>query len=560
MIEINTIWILLCGTLVIFMQAGFAMLETGSTRVKNKGNIVMKNIVDLCIGAPLFVVLGFGLMYGDGNGFIGNLDLLLQEDYSNFLPDGVSLYSFIFFQLAFCATAATIVSGSMSERTKFTSYCIFVATISVIIFPIVGHWVWGGGWLNNMGFYDFAGATVVHTVGGISAMVGAWIVGPRLGKYSKDGKAKAINGYSVTFSALGVLILWFGWYGFNGGSTLITEGFGNDIGLVFLNTTMSACVATVSAMLISKIFYKKADISLGINAALSGLVAITAGSNSVGVGSAAVIGMIAGTMLVISIAFIEKKLKIDDPVGAVSAHGVSGIIGTILVGVFSLEKGLIYTGNTNFLAVQVLGVFAVVAFTLITAFITFKLLEMTVGLRVEKNVEIDGLDMHEHGLMTVADDFTNEIEEMLKEEIDIPVNTTNIPPEIAVPVKIRESDGSQLTKIEIVLSPKKFNRLKQELNKIDITGMTVSKVLGCGIQKGETELYRGSPLEVKLLPKIKVEIVVAKVPVELVISTAQKALYTGHIGDGKIFVYGIDEAVKIRTGQRGFDAMQGLQD
>lgn len=562
MLETNLVWILLCGSMVIFMQAGFAMLETGSTRLKNKGNIVMKNFIDLCVAAPLFIALGFGFMYGQGNGFIGNLDILLKDDYSAFLPDGVSLYSFIFFQLAFCATAATIVSGAMAERTKFMAYCLYTAIISTFIFPIVGHWVWGGGWLSELGFHDFAGSTVVHTVGGVAALVGAWLVGPRIGKYSKTGKAKVITGYSVTFSALGIFILWFGWYGFNGGSILFSKSSIDDLGIVFINTTIATCMATLSGMITSKIRYKKADISLTMNSALAGLVAITASSDCVNVGSAALIGIIAGLVLVLSIGFIEKRLKIDDPVGAISAHGISGIIGTVSVGLFSKDNGIFYTGDIEFLFVQVLGVLAIVVFTFVTTMVALKLIDFVIGLRVEKNIEIEGLDLHEHGLKAVYDDFASDIEEILDIDTDNLFENEDIivPIEKAIPVTNNMISNSNLIKIEVVCKPTKFEKLKRDLNKIGVTGMTVSKVLGCGVQKGMSEFYRGTAVEVKLLPKIKVEVVVSKVPVELVIETARKALYTGHIGDGKMFIYSIDEVVKIRTGERGTGAMQGIQD
>ena len=580
MSSVNMIWILLCGAMVIFMQAGFAMLETGFTRAKNAGNIVMKNIMDICIGAPLFIIIGFGVMYGGGNGIIGKLDLMLRKDYSSILPEGVSLYAFIFFQLAFCATAATIVSGAMAERTKFSAYCIYSAVISAVVFPIIGHWIWGDGWLRQMGFHDFAGGTVVHTVGGISALMGAWLLGPRIGKYTKSGTSRAIPGHNITLGALGVFILWFGWYGFNGGSTLSVEGDKIElIGNIFLNTTIAATVSAVSAMVTSKIKYEKTDVSMSVNGLLAGLVAITAGCDKVNILGALVIGGVTGVVLVNTIDIIDKKLKVDDPVGAISAHGVSGILGTVMVGMIATDRGLFYTGNAKFFLIQLLGSFSVIVVTAIIMFIVFKLIDLTVGLRVDTVVEIEGIDSHEHGLKSAYGDFliNDYLDKAEREEIEKLVleiskdnqnagvlsDTIEALADEAVPVeKISGmNDGNpMLSKVEIIIRQSKFEVLKEAMNKIGVTGMTVTQVLGCGVQKGMSEYYRGARIDMQLLPKIKVEIVVAKVPISLVIETARKVLYTGHIGDGKIFVYDIKDAVKIRTGAKGYDAMQGLQD
>lgn len=579
MFSVNTIWILLCGAMVIFMQAGFAMLETGFTRSKNAGNIVMKNIMDICIGAPLFIIFGFGLMHGNGNGIIGKLDLMLQGDYSSILPEGVSLYAYIFFQLAFCATAATIVSGAMAERTKFSAYCVYSAVISTLVFPVIGHWIWGNGWLSQMGFHDFAGGTVVHTVGGMSALVGAWLLGPRIGKYTKNGESKAIPGHNITLGALGVLILWFGWYGFNGGSALFMEGDKVELaGKIFLNTTMAATVSAVTAMITSKLKYKKTDVSMSVNGLLAGLVAITAGCDKVNILGAVTIGAFAGIILVNAIDIIDKKLKVDDPVGAIAAHGVSGIFGTCMVGLLATDKGLFYTGNSEFFGVQCLGSVSVAAVTAIVMFIVFRLIDITVGLRVDAVVEIEGIDSHEHGLKSAYGDFLihnylgeaerRELEKLTLEMAENkmsnePADSAEVSVDEAIPIEKLPETGSGnpvLSKVEIIIRQSKFEVLKEAMNQIGITGMTVTQVLGCGVQKGMSEYYRGSRVDMQLLPKIKVEIVVAKVPVDLVIETARKVLYTGHIGDGKIFVYDIRNAVKIRTGAKGYDAMQGLQD
>ncbi len=554
MLSINTVWILLCGALVFFMQAGFAMLETGFTRAKNAGNIVMKNIIDICIGAPLFWMIGFGIMYG------GGLDLFVKRDYAGFLPDGVSQYAFIFYQIAFCATAATIVSGAMAERTKFVAYCIYSAVISMLIYPIVGHWIWGNGWLAQLGFHDFAGGTVVHTLGGMSALAGVGLLGPRIGKYTKNGKSKAIPGHNITLSALGILILWFGWFGFNGGSILCTEG--NDLqlvaGKVFLNTILAAGTSAVSAMLTSRIKYKKPDVSMTLNGILAGLVAITAGCDLVTPFAACVIGILAGIVSVNAIGFVDRILKVDDPVGAVGVHGFCGILGTLCAGLFSTEKGFFYTGKISFFAVQALGSVCVIVFSLAVMSAIFFLIKQTVGLRVSEKEETEGLDLHEHGLNSAYGDLNqSDYRDLLNGDTKAEI----VPLENAVPIQLAASPDrarSNLSKIEIIMKQSRFEVFKQAMNQIGVTGMTVSKVVGCGMQMGQSEFYRGSQVEVNLLPKIKVEIIVASVPVDQVVNTARKVLYTGHIGDGKIFVYDVRNVIKVRTGEVDYDAMQGV--
>lgn len=556
MSSMNTMWVLICGVLIFFMQAGFAMLETGFTRAKNAGNIVMKNIIDICIGAPLFWIIGFGLMHGEGNGFIGNLDLFIRDDYSGILPEGIPLFAYVFFQLAFCATAATIVSGAMAERTRFSAYCIYSIVISAFVFPIIGHWIWGGGWLEELGFHDFAGGTAVHTLGGMSALAGAKILGPRIGKYSKKGKSNAIPGHNITLGALGILILWFGWYGFNGGSTLGIEGEEMivRVGKIFLNTTLAATASAVTAMIVSKVKYKKPDVSMTLNGILAGLVSITAGCDFVSPVGACIIGILAGVVLVHAIEFVDKILKVDDPVGAIGAHGFCGILGTICTGLFSVEKGLFYTGQTSFFAIQLLGAFVVAALSLVVMSLVFLLIKGTVGLRVSRQEEIEGLDSGEHGLSSAYGDFlTRNMNDLITEE---PYEVQELSDEDIV----LSGQGSSITKVEVIMRQSSFDRFKQAMNEIGVTGMTVMQVNGCGMQLGQGDYYRGSQTEVKLLPKLKVEIVVAKVPVDLVVNTARKVLFTGHIGDGKIFVYDVRNVVKVRTGEVDYDAMQGTME
>jgi len=561
---VSTIWVLIATVLVFFMQAGFAMVETGFTRAKNAGNIIMKNLMDFCIGTLIFWIFGFGLMFGVDNGFVGIIDFFTVGNYDSILPSGISKYSFIMFQTVFCATAATIVSGAMAERTKFSSYIIYSALISAFVYPISGHWIWGGGWLANLGFNDFAGSTAVHMVGGVAALLGAKILGPRIGKFDKKGKAHAIPGHSLTLGALGVFILWFCWFGFNGGSTLSMEnGSIESAGHIFMTTNLAAAISTFTVMVITWIKYKKPDVSMTLNGALAGLVAITAGCNAVSPIGAFFIGLIAGLVVVFGIGFIEKVLKIDDPVGAIGVHGLCGALGTILVGLFSVEKGLFYGNGFSFLGIQVLGVLSVGAWVLVTMSIAFLLIKKTVGLRASKEEEIKGLDIAEHGLLNAYADFTPMVESMYE---DIEVIQGVIPLDEAVPVQLKtsktevvENKKLKLTKVEILFNQNKFEALKTAMHAIGITGMTVTYVLGCGIQNGKTEFYRGVEVDMQLLPKVQVEIVVAKVPVKRVIETAKKILYTGNIGDGKIFVYDVENVIKVRTGEEGYDALQDVE-
>ena len=565
---VNTIWVLFGAAMVFFMQAGFSMCEAGFTRAKNTGNILMKNLMDFCIGTPAFWLVGFGLMFGAGSGVIGTFDPLVGGDYSHILPAGVPLWAFVIFQTVFCATSATIVSGAMAERTKFSAYCIYSAAISLLIYPVSGHWIWGGGWIAQMGFHDFAGSTAVHMVGGVCALIGAKILGPRIGKYDKNGKPQAILGHNLSFAALGVFILWFCWFGFNGASTvgMDSDALMDTAGRVFFNTNMAAAVACCTTLLFTWIRYKKPDVSMTYNAALAGLVGITAGCDAVSPVGAAVIGIICGILIVLAVEFFDKIAKIDDPVGAVSVHCVCGATGTILTGLFATgvttEAGLFYGGGVHLLAVQAAGVVSVAIYVAVVITIVFLAIKYTIGLRADAEDEIAGLDGSEHGLLTAYAGFAMQPDIAAEGEAVPAAVTGEVPAAEAIPVKkvpSFEEGTPKFTKIEIVCRESKFEALKNAMMKLGITGMTVSHVLGCGAQKGKPEYYRGVQVEASLLPKVQVEIVVSAVPVRKVIETAKKVLYTGHIGDGKIFVYDVENVVKVRTGEEGFDALQDVE-
>ena len=566
---VNTIWVLIGAALVFFMQAGFSMCEAGFTRAKNTGNILMKNLMDFCIGTPAFWLVGFGLMFGSGTGLFGKFDPFVRGDYSHILPAGVPLWAFAIFQTVFCATSATIVSGAMAERTKFSAYCIYSAAISLIIYPISGHWIWGGGWLAELGFHDFAGSTAVHMVGGVCALIGAKILGPRIGKYDKNRKPRAILGHNLTLAALGVFILWFCWFGFNGASTV---GMDSDVlveraGMVFFNTNLAAAVACCTTLIVTWIRYKKPDVSMTYNAALAGLVGITAGCDAVSPLGAAIMGLIFGVVIVFAVEFFDKVAKIDDPVGAISVHGICGALGTILTGLFatgsSTEKGLFYGGGFHLFGIQLLGVVTVAAYVAVLITIVFLVIKHTIGLRADAEDEIAGLDVSEHGLLTAYAGFAMLPDTTTLEDGTDPIVVTGeVPVAEAVPVKKMPSfeEGTpKFTKVEIICKESRLETLKSAMMSIGITGMTVSHVLGCGVQKGKQEYYRGVPVEATLLPKVQVDIVVSKVPVRSVIEAAKKVLYTGHIGDGKIFVYDVENVVKVRTGEEGYDALQDVE-
>jgi len=563
--EAFAIWFLIGAALVFFMQCGFAMVETGFTRAKNAGNIIMKNLMDFCIGAPVFVLLGFGLMMGEEclGGLVGMPTLGLLTDYEG---NAANWSSFVF-TLVFCATAATIVSGAMAERTKFSSYCIYSAVISAVVYPIEAGWIWNpNGWLVTRGFHDFAGSTAIHMVGGIAALIGAVMVGPRIGKYTVDkktGKKKpnAIPGHSLTLGALGVFILWFGWYGFNGAAATSTSSLAS----IFVTTTLSPAVATVVTMIFTWIKDGKPDVSMSLNASLAGLVAITAPCDCTNALGSMIIGAVSGILVVVAVEVIDKKLHIDDPVGAVAVHCVNGVWGTIAVGLFStgadgVGKGLFYGGGFKQLGIQLVGFLAVAAWTTVMMILTFTLIKKTNGLRVGRDEEIKGLDATEHNLPSAYADFMPAVAYASSDvaEVTAPV----APVEKAVPVETYTvSESPALSKVVMIFNPAKFEMIKEAMNSIGVTGMTVTNVMGCGVQKGHIRKYRGVEIEeMNLNPKMKLEMVVSAVPVEKVIESARRVLYTGNIGDGKIFVYDVEDVVKVRTGERGYDALQGEDD
>ena len=579
------VWFLIGAILVWFMQAGFAMVETGFTRAKNAGNIIMKNLMDFCLGTVVFVLLGAGLLMGEDAlfGLIGVPNLGVFTDFANYD------WSSFFFNLVFCATTATIVSGAMAERTKFLAYCIYSLVISAVVYPIEAHWVWGGGWLTNeiLGVYyvDFAGSSLIHMVGGISSFIGALILGPRWGKYlDKDGKptlvrkeakfVRAIPGHNLTVGALGVFILWFCWYGFNGAAAADMT----QLAQILVVTTVATATSTCSTMIFTWIKNKKPDVSMTLNGSLAGLVAITAGCANVDVVGAFFIGLIAGILVDVAVEVIDKKIHVDDPVGAIAVHGVNGLWGTIAVGLFSsginpvlddagnvlsAQKGLFYGGGFNMLGVQLIGILCIAAWTIVCMVALFQILKHTCGVRASKVEEIEGLDKHEHGLPSAYADFAAVplAAEMLDPE-GVPVLAESASAGVTVvdtaaPAVQASSDASaKLSKVVILTKQSKFEDLKQALNDIGVTGLTVTQVLGCGVQKGAGEYYRGVKVDMDLLPKVKVEVVVSKIPVSEVIETARKALYTGHIGDGKIFVYDVEDVVRVRTGESGYDALQ----
>ena len=574
--EVFGVWFLIGAALVFWMQAGFAMVEAGFTRAKNTGNIIMKNLMDFCIGTVVFVLIGFSFLLGeDMIGLIGKPGFDIFTSYANFD------FSNFVFNLVFCATTATIVSGAMAERTKFLSYCIYSGVISALIYPIEAHWIWGGGWLSQLGFHDFAGSCAIHMVGGISALVGAKILGPRIGKFKKDEKGKVVKvnafpGHSIALGALGVFILWLGWYGFNGAACTSIE----QLGSVFLTTTVAPAVATVVCMIFTWIKYGKPDVSMCLNASLAGLVAITAPCDVTDALGASIIGAVAGLLVVFGVWLLDHKLHIDDPVGAVAVHCMNGIWGTIAVGLFATDtapgysianasgetiKGLFYGGGFELLGLQLTGFAAVALWTVVTITITFLIIKKVVGLRVSREEEIEGLDATEHGLPSAYAGFSM-LPEYIDEDEAVAV-TGDVPVAEAVEVKempkvaaaVKSEDGVKITKVEVVCKESKLESLKNAMVGIGITGMTVTHVLGCGVQKGKPEYYRGVELEASLLPKIQVDIVVCKVPVAQVVETAKKVLYTGHIGDGKIFVYDVENVIKVRTGEEGYDALQDVE-
>lgn len=569
--EVFGIWFLIGAALVFFMQAGFAMVEAGFARAKNAGNIIMKNLMDFCIGTVVFIFLGFGLLLGEDmlSEFVGMPTLGIFTDYASFD------WSNFVFNLVFCATAATIVSGSMAERTKFLSYCIYSAVISAVVYPIEAHWIWGGGWLSQLGFHDFAGSCAIHFCGGLTALIGAAMVGPRIGKFTRDKAGKvtkvhAFPGHNIVVGALGCFILWFGWYGFNGAAAAT----GPQLASIFMTTTIAPAVATVVCMIFTWLRYGKPDVSMCLNASLAGLVAITAGCDVTDAAGALVIGAIAGVLVVFGVWFCDNIIHVDDPVGAVAVHFMNGIWGTIAVGLFATSKapestldGLFYGGGFSLLLIQLLGVLAVGVWTAVTMTVVFWLIKATVGLRVSEEEEIVGLDSMEHGLASAYAGFSimdvtegmmsvNENTNLGTNEYE---NASEVQKSAAVPVVKADDLDTGMHKVVIIAKLSRYERLKTALNDLGVTGMTVTQVMGCGIQKGAGEKYRGVEMDATVLPKVKVEVIVGSIPADSVIETAKKALYTGHVGDGKIFVYNVQRVVKVRTGEENLDALQDVE-
>lgn len=585
--EIYGVWFLIGAALVFWMQAGFAMVEAGFTRAKNTGNIIMKNLMDFCIGTCTFILIGFGLLLGeDLMGFIGKPGFDIFTSYADFD------WSNFVFNLVFCATTATIVSGAMAERTKFLSYCVYSGVISALIYPVEAHWIWGGGWLAQMGFHDFAGSCAIHMVGGISALIGAKMLGPRIGKFTKDKqgnitKVNAFPGHNLTIGALGVFILWLGWYGFNGAAAVSLP----ELGSIFVTTMISPAIATVVCMVFTWVKYGKPDISMCLNASLAGLVAITAGCDVTDAFGSIVIGAVAGLLVVFGVWFLDYKLHIDDPVGAVAVHCLNGIWGTIAVGLFATDTtpafargygdgvefganqicgtGLFYGGGVKLLGMQFVGMVCVILWTVITITITFLVIKAILGLRVSEEEEIIGLDATEHGLpsayagfsmMDISNSMIMEENENTQLGAENYEEATEAQKNAAVKVsQVPMSSVSGIYKIVIIAKLSRYDVLRKAMNDIGVTGMTVTQVMGCGIQKGAGEKYRGAEIDATLLPKVKVEVVVSTIPVAKVIESAKKVLYTGHIGDGKIFVYNVDKVVKIRTGEEDMAALADVE-
>lgn len=569
--EIFGIWFLIGAALVFFMQAGFAMVETGFTRAKNAGNIIMKNLMDFCIGTCMFIVLGFGILLGEDalGGFIGLPTLGIFTDYANFD------WSNFVFNLVFCATAATIVSGAMAERTKFLSYCVYSAVISAVVYPVEAHWIWGGGWLSALGFHDFAGSCAIHMVGGITAFIGAAMEGGRIGKFTRDKSGKvtkvhAFPGHNIVIGALGCFILWFGWYGFNGAAATT----GPQLASIFMATTVAPAVATVVCMIFTWLKYGKPDVSMCLNASLAGLVGITAGCDMLDAFGAVIVGVVSGLLVVFGVWFCDYVAHVDDPVGAVAVHCLNGIWGTLAVGLFATDtvpentvNGLFYGGGFTQLGLQCLGIVSVLAWTAVTMFIVFKLIDKTIGLRVTEEEEIVGLDAKEHGLASAYAGFSimditeggmseNENTDLGEGEYE---KASEVQKAVSVPVAGPVDADTGMHKVVIIAKLSRYERLKSALNELGVTGMTVTQVMGCGIQKGAGERYRGVEMDVTVLPKVKVEVIVGNIPVESVIETAKKTLYTGHVGDGKIFVYNVQKVVKVRTGEEDLSALRDVE-
>ena len=571
---VDTLWVFLAAVLVFFMNLGFASLEAGMARSKNTVNILSKNFIVFAVSSLGFMLLGWGLMFGGDNPFLGtqHLFILGESDlsfYDDTLTSNVPFWGKFFFQLVFCGTAATIVSGAVAERIKYITFIVFSFVLTLVIYPIVGHWVWGGGWLADLGFLDFAGDTVVHSLGGWAALAGAIVLGPRIGKYDRDGKPRAIPGHNMSLAVIGLFVLWLGWFGFNPGSTMSFQNPA-DVMHILMTTNTSAIAAVLTATAASWLLLGKPDLGMTINGCLAGLVAITGGCAYISIGNSLLIGAVAGVLVVFAVLFFDR-VKVDDPVGATSVHLCCGVFGTLCVGLFAQEgvttlstrNGLFYGGGAGLLGTQLLGIAAVGAFVFAASLVLWWVLKKTMGIRVTREEEIAGLDIGEHGNHAYPD-FVPAVESIdySAEEAE-PEPVGAVPAAEAVPVKeaapAGERGAPKITKVEIICKESRLEALKAAMTSIGITGMTVSHVLGYGIQQGKPEYYRGAPVEANLLPKVQVDIVVSKVPVPTVVATAKKVLYTGHIGDGKIFVYDVENVVKVRTGEEGYDALQDVE-
>ena len=581
-IIVDTIWVLLAAVLVFFMNLGFAAVESGFARSKNTVNILSKNFIVFAVSSLGFMLLGWGLMFGGENPFIGTQNLFILGNsgidfYKDTLTSNVPFWGKFFFQLVFCGTAATIVSGAVAERVKYISFILFSFVLTLVIYPIVGHWIWGGGWLANLGFLDFAGDTVVHSVGGWAALAGALILGPRYGKYDKDGKPKAIPGHNMSLAVIGLFVLWLGWFGFNPGSTMSFQNPA-DVMHILVTTNTAAIAAILTATAASWIFIGKPDLGMTINGCLAGLVGITGSCAYVSITSSLIIGAIAGVIVIFAVLFFDR-VKVDDPVGATSVHLVCGVFGTLSVGLFaqkgvtslSTVNGLFFGGGLSLLVTEIIGIVAVGAFVFVSSWLVWYLLKKTVGIRVSLEEEFRGLDIGEHGnsaypdfaivapIMVSGNGSTSAFPVIIPDDVPKPASAA-VSPEAAIPVINKARPGAKMTKVTIITNQDKFTQLQTALDKIGITGLTVTNVLGYGMQKGHTEYYRGIPVKTRLLPKVQVDIVVCKIPVETVVDTVKKALYTGNPGDGKIFIYDVENVIKIRTGEEGYDALQDEED
>ena len=612
----NFTWVMICAFMVFFFQCGFAMVETGFCRGKNAAHTMTMNFMVFLVGAVGYFLVGFALQMGGSGGAVGlgsggsALNAMVSipglggiMGYKGFMLGGTydaGIYALFFFQMVFMDTTVTIPTGAMAERVKYSAVVITSFFISMFLYPLFANWVWGGGWLATLGskfglghgVVDFAGSAVVHSMGGMLALSGAIVLGPRIGKFKKDGTARAFPGHNIPMAIIGTIILFFCWFSFNAGSTLNASDF--RLAVVATNTMIAGAVGGLVAMFYMWAKFGKPDPSMTANGTLAGLVAITAPCAFVNGISAAIIGLVAAILVCLAVPFIENKFKLDDPVGAISVHGVNGFWGVLALGLFADGKygdgingisggvtGLFYGDSGQFVA-QLICLAVLVIWGFGISYLFFKILDKTWGLRISPEAELEGLDIPEMGVLAYPDqqmvrgdlDFDSADNAPIKQLERFGYNTQKKPaapaaPKVdidkAVPVELVSRPATavasdiKITKIEIIIKQSRFEALKLAMNEIGVTGMTVTQVLGCGIQKGKTEYYRGVETEVNLLPKVQVEIVVAKVPVRTVIETAKKVLYTGNIGDGKIFVYDVENVVKVRTGEEGYDALQDVE-